>query len=1183
MAVVLVGRIVDVRHESWQSMPPSVKAAIRQGLWHNFTHETDPELVRKLSHAVARASEGWADLVAASIGLLGSTNDQARQVGVFFLLEQMSEYSDELKSDPARLLPVFQAALLDGMALPVRCAALKALFSLLTHMETMAAVTNGGTSSTKGGKGSPVEGLLPLAGVAVGSVGRVLEGYGQGQMPANEVQKVLELLADTMEVASKFFTAQMEGILQLMMALGAKEGRKAGEGKDEEEEAALLGLKCAAVEVLLVCCKECPGTVRKVQGFPQAFLTLCMTLCAAASAQGDVAAWGRKMNFEPEGETPEGSSNEEGAEQENVAAAAIYRLMATLGGKTMLPIAMTLVPEWLGATGPEHWAQRRVSLLVVEALVDYCPKVIKPSFGQMLKTAVDFTQDAHPRVSAEAFHLVNMLSAKFPELVPQGTHLQSTLPALHAIIGDSSRFLRLRGIAVRTLAVLLSACEERLPASSLTPYMDPLLTALISCLQPDMPPELQETTLDAVAAMATVAQGGFVSHYQGVMGGLKGILSSSSSSAAATGQAGNLRDKAIECVGILGSAVGRRDKGEGTNFATDATEVMQLLVGQLQGAAPGQVSFERLGPATGVVCTALGDLFLPFVPTLVSLLAQTTQLDLGFAMQDVGEEVEEGVTAGEDGRVVASVVDLKGLGGKKRITINTYAMQEVEAALDTLDKYARVLGGKFVEPAEALLPLLGPLIQCPHSEIRSSAALCAAAAFDCIVEAGKAGQRDAATAAQPLLLQILPLLVDQMDKEQQTEARQYLAQAIRDVLRACAESGGVSKATGAFALPVTKLGHAECTAVAVKVRESMLQSLIRRSEIEQQFEADDEMEEEDYDALLEAVGEEASTMSDLTDCMGYLIKAEREAFIPIFDAHVVPLLQALLSPPGPGKKNPATLMAVSICLFDDMIEYASPAAHKYLPTFLPLLSAAFERAMPPGTNAGGGKKIGSEESEEGEDEEGDLAVLRQACVYGITQVCKHAPDCLDKALEPFNLLPRLISLLHWPQRNEETHRGATENVVSALLSICQGALTSRLQEPAKLVAQNNTIPPPSDLLSLCLTHLPLTEDVQEARTVHRQLADMLSLPPSFAALTSGSCCPLLIQALAEIVAKAKNEGEREEEASALTVEPVVAARLAAMLSELPGKVSGEGWTEGWGRVKGETRKALQGVVRGVTN
>lgn len=1183
MAVVLVGRIVDIRHESWQSMPAALKAAVRQGLWHNFTHETDPELVRKLSHAVARASEGWKDLVAASIGLLGSTNDQARQVGVFFLLEQMSEYSDELKSDPGRLLPVFQAALVDDMTLPVRCGALKALLSLLNHIETRAAVINGGVSSTKGGKGSAVEGLSPLAGLAVGSVGRVLEGYGQGQVSANEAQKVLELLVDTMEVASKFFTAQIEGILQFMMALGAKAGEREGGEENEEEKAALLGLKCAAVEVLLVCCKECPGTVRKVHGFPQAFLTLCMTLGATASFSGDVAAWGRKMDFEPEGESPEGSSHEEGAEQESVAAAAIYRLMQTLGGKTMLPIAMILVPEWLGTAGPEHWAQRRMSLLVVEALVDYCPKAIKPSYGQMLKTAVDFTQDAHPRVAAEAFHLVNILCAKFPELVPQGTYLQFTLPALHAIIGDSSRYLRLRGIAVRTLAVLLSACEERLPASTLTPYMGPLLTALISCLQSDMPPELQETTLDAVAAMATVAQGGFVTHYQGVMGGLKGILSSSSSSAAATGQAGNLRDKAIECVGILGSAVGRRDKGEGANFATDATEVMQMLVGQLQGAVPGQVSFERLGPATGVVCAALGDLFLPFVPTLVGLLAQTTKLDLGFAVQDVGEEVEEGVTAAEDGKVMASVVDLKGMGGKKLITINTYAVQEVEAALDTLDKYARVLGANFVEPAEALLPLLGPLIKCPHSDVRSSAALCAAAAFDCIVEAVKAGQRDAATAAQPLLLQILPVLVDQMDKERQPESRQYLAQAIRDVLRACAESGGVDEATGMLALPVTKLCHAECMAVAVKVRESMLQSLIRRSEIEQQFEADDEMEDEDYDALLEAVGEEAAMMSDLTDCMGYLIKAEREAFIPIFDAHVVPILQALLSPPGPGKKNPATLTAVSVCLFDDMIEYASPASHKYLPTFLPLLSAALERAMPPDTNTAGGKKIGNEESEEGEDEEGDLAVLRQACVYGVTQICKHAPDCLDKALVSFNLLPRLIALLRWPHRMEEVHRGPTENVVSALLSICQGALTSRLQEPAKLVAQNKSIPHPSDLLSLCLAHLPLTEDVQEARTVHRQLADMLSFPPSFATLTSGDCCPLLIQALAEIVASAKVEAEREEEASALTVEPKVAAMLAAMLSELPSKVSGEGWTEGWGRVNGETKKALQGVVRGIAN
>lgn len=42
------------------------------------------------------------------------------------------------------------------------------------------------------------------------------------------------------------------------------------------------------------------------------------------------------------------------------------------------------------------------------------------------------------------------------------------------------------------------------------------------------------------------------------------------------GNAASLRDRAIECVGVVGAAVGR------ALFAPDAVEVMDLLVGQLQ-------------------------------------------------------------------------------------------------------------------------------------------------------------------------------------------------------------------------------------------------------------------------------------------------------------------------------------------------------------------------------------------------------------------------------------------------------------------------------------------------------------------------------------------------------------------------------------------------------------------------
>lgn len=93
------------------------------------------------------------------------------------------------------------------------------------------------------------------------------------------------------------------------------------------------------------------------------------------------------------GKGTEGGNDDDGgngAAEDSLAEGAIYRLMASLGGKTMLPIAMAIIPTWLGNT--ESWQQRRVALIVISALVDYCSKIIKASVGDMTKTAVDFTK-----------------------------------------------------------------------------------------------------------------------------------------------------------------------------------------------------------------------------------------------------------------------------------------------------------------------------------------------------------------------------------------------------------------------------------------------------------------------------------------------------------------------------------------------------------------------------------------------------------------------------------------------------------------------------------------------------------------------------------------------------------------------------------------------------------------------
>lgn len=74
--------------------------------------------------------------------------------------------------------------------------------------------------------------------------------------------------------------------------------------------------------------------------------------------------------------------------------------------------------------------------------------------------------------------------------------------------------------------------------------------------------------------------------------------------------------------------------------------------------------------------------------------------------------------------------------------------------------------------------------------------------------------------------------------------------------------------------------------------------------------------------MLECVANEAELVRTLTDAIGYLLKAERAAFLPLFETELLHLLEVMLGEDG---QNPAFLVQVAVCLFDDCIEVT---AHK---------------------------------------------------------------------------------------------------------------------------------------------------------------------------------------------------------------------------------------------------------------
>ena len=98
------------------------------------------------------------------------TTDPKRQAAVFFLLEQMAEYSQELKDNAAGLLSVFQTALSDAMAAGVRLAAVKALLSLVINLQAQDGLQGGNTK-----QGEAIAHLKILAPAVVAAVALPLQ------------------------------------------------------------------------------------------------------------------------------------------------------------------------------------------------------------------------------------------------------------------------------------------------------------------------------------------------------------------------------------------------------------------------------------------------------------------------------------------------------------------------------------------------------------------------------------------------------------------------------------------------------------------------------------------------------------------------------------------------------------------------------------------------------------------------------------------------------------------------------------------------------------------------------------------------------------------------------------------------------------------------------------------------
>lgn len=842
-------------------------------------------------------------------------------------------------------------------------------------------------------------------------------------------REVLSVLVQVAELHPKFFRNNLDDVGRAMIFISSTQDLDA----DTRE---------LAVEFLLSLAENAGGMVRKSQYIVQSVVPLVIQMMCEVE---DDEQWVTKFD-DPETFT---ESNDAENNISETGAAAIDRLSSSLGGSAVLPVA---IPVIKGLLGDADWRKRRAALYAICLLGEGSKALMTRELDNVVGMVVPFLSDAHPRVQYAALHSIGQLAEDFGE-VEKGKNFQAKfhaviLPALTALIAHEQGVMRTRALAA---SVVINFCNINVcKAKFVKPHAQALLEALFNAMR-TCPRQVQEQAITAVASIAKVIGEDFTGFYDIFIPLAKDMLLNARGK-----EYSLLRGKSMESIALIGQAVGKE------RFVGDAKEVMEILIRV-------QASEELEGPEVQYVaqsCVRIGSIlkgdFVPYLPHVIPPLIKAAQIQPDIVLSDIaeGESEEDGKTA--DGKDTVTV-DIRGV-GKKRLQINTSALEEKTNACNMLYQSALDLEGAFYPYVAEVAEVLIPLLNFEYVEdIRVVSSLSMAKLLNAAVD-GTLNYGHGASAPhfpQQLFEKFLEPLLNGLQTEEDLECLGAFAEATSACLEVCKDSFEKGVHVG---VPLEHVPR------VVDVFKTVATSSAERLTAQRQ----ENQQDEDYDeeeAIKQSENDEVEegVFRSMIDSIGWIIKTQKEAFFPVFKNHLLPFITPFLQL---GTVN--VLRGQAICMIDDIIEHCGQPAQELVPVFLNHLVAGLEDTS---------------------------ASVIQASAYGIG-VC--AEKC-GAAFEPFaqSSLEKLVHLISVSATVDDEEVGAArDNAISSV---------------SKIILYREGAADAAKLWSVWLSWLPLRTDVLEARDVHARLIALVDsgnanvLGPDYANL------PLILNAFAAIL------------------------------------------------------------------
>ncbi|GLJ16157.1 hypothetical protein SUGI_0269600 [Cryptomeria japonica] len=919
MAAVLFRKQIGL----WSKLDERSRHVVKEQMLICLQREEIKSVSRKLCDTVAELAtsiseeDEWPELLSFLFQCVNSEVLHLKEIALL-VLGQLAQYmSSQLYRHLSVLHGIFQQTLSPSMPGDVRLAALRAIASFVQSLES---------SQDR----EVFQDLLPGM---METLTRALELQEEAI-----AQEALEMLIEVAGTAPQFLRKQLPEVVSSMLQIA-------------EAESLEDGIRHLALEFLITLSEareRAPGMMRKL---PQFIAKLFAILVKLLLDIEDAAAW---HTAEIENEDAGWTSNYE------VGLECLDRLANSLGGNTIVPVASELLPSYIS---DNDWRKRHAALITLAQIAEGCDKAMSKNLEPIVNMVLNSFRDPHPRVRWASINALGQLATDLNPDLQEQFHQQVIL-ALVGAMGD----IQNPRVQAHAAAAVLNFCEGCTP-EILTPYLDGIVANLLVLLQ-NGKHMVQEGALTALASVADCAQSSFQVYYDTVMPYLKTILLN------ATDKSNRmLRAKSMECISLVGMAVGKE------KFGQDAKQVMEVLM-NLQRAPmeDDDPTISYMLQAWARLCKCLGQEFLPYMSIVMPPLLNSAQIKPDVTITDADDPIDE-IDSDDDSMETITI-------GDKRIGIRTSVLEEKATACNMLCCYADELKEGFYPWVDQVVQILVPLLKFYfHEEVRKAAISAMPELLQAgklAVDKGQAQGRDESYVKQ-LSDYIILSLVEALNKEPETEIIVNMLCSLNECIQISGlllEPEWIKKMVDQFKQVITA-------------------STSRKGERTIRSKSED-FDAEERDLLQEENSEEEEVFDQIGECLGTLLKLFKSLILPYFD-ELVSFITPML-----GKDRTPEERRVAICIFDNVAAECGVAATKYYDTFLPFLLEACS------------------------DEDADV---RQAAVYGIGVCAKHGGAKMKPLVEVS--LSKLNDVISHPSAFLSDNRIATDNAISALGKICE--------------------------------------------------------------------------------------------------------------------------------------------------